>query len=87
MRAERMREILNKAMADNRAVELNANHAYTKKITETKFKKRARKGFNNCEFRVHRGYSPTLVAENLTDLGYEIKRSSKNGKQYILVKW
>ena len=87
MKAKTMREILNKTMADNRAVELNANHTYAKKITETKFKKRAIKGFNNCEFKVRRRYSPTLVLENLTDLGYEVKRITKNGKPYILAKW
>lgn len=82
-----MRDLTNKTKDNKRTAELNENYAYAKKITDRKFVRKAKKGLNSCEFKVSRWYSPTLVAEALIDLGYEIQRKSKNGKQYIVAKW
>jgi hypothetical protein len=87
MKAEQMKAITDKAMENSRTVELNANYAYAKTMTDTKFKKRARKGLNNCEFKVRRGYSQRIVTDALIDLGYEVKLISRNGRQFILAKW
>ena len=87
MVAEKMRTLTNKAKDDKKIIELNKNYAYAKKITDRKFVRKARKGLTSCEFKVSRWYKPTLVAESLANLGYEIQLKSKNGKQYIVAKW
>ena len=87
MTAEKMRLLTNKSVEDKRVAKLNEHHAHAKRITETKFRKQARKGFNSCEFKVSRWYKPTLLAESLANLGYEIQLKSKKGKQFILAKW
>ena len=87
MTAEKMRILTNKRIEDKRVAKLNEHHAYAKRITDTKFRRKASKGFNSCEFKVSRWYKPSLVAESLANLGYEIQLKSKNGKQYIVAKW
>ena len=87
MNAEQTRKLMESSM--NAKVEKNRNksRAYARRVTETKFVKRAKKGYNNCEFKVSRWHSPTIVVEALEKMGYEIQRKSKNGKQYVVAKW
>jgi hypothetical protein len=56
-------------------------------VAETKFVRRAKKGYNNCKFKVGRGYSATIVVEALKRMDYEVERKSKNGKAILVVKW
>lgn len=87
MNAEQTRKLMESSM--NAKVEKNRNKskAYARRVTETKFVRRAKKGYNNCEFKVSRWYSPAVVAEALEKMGYEIKRGLKNGKTVLMVKW
>jgi hypothetical protein len=87
MVAEKMKALTNKAKDDKRTADVNVNYAYAKVITDRKFVKQAKKGLSSCEFKIDRGYSPTLVAEALIELGYETQRKCINGKQYIVAKW
>lgn len=82
-----MRQILDKAMEEKMMIRKNKSCSYAKRITETKFEKRARKGFNNCEFKVGCRYSATLVAEALAEMGYGIQKKYKNGKAIVVAKW
>ena len=86
-KAEEMRKIVEKAVEDKRAVRANKSHAYATKVVETKCRKRARKGFNNYQFKMSRWHSPTLVIEHLEAMGFEVKRNSKNGKTILMIKW
>ena len=87
MKAEQTRKLMEESM--NAKIEKNRNksRAYARRMTETKFAKRAKKGFNNCEFKVGRWYSPAVVIETLENLGYEVKRNSKNGRAVLIAKW
>ena len=87
MVAVTMRQILNKAMEEKMTIRKDKSCSYARRMTESKFERRARKGFNNCEFKVSRRHSPTLVAEALVEMGYEVKRNSKNGRAVLVVKW
>ena len=87
MKAEQIRKLMEDAMSAKTEKNRNKSKAYARRITETKFVKRAKKGYNNCEFKVSRWYSPAIVVEELTKMGYEIKRNSKNGKVILVVKW
>ena len=87
MKAEEMRKVMEKAIEDKRVARINESHAYAKRIADTKFRRRALKGFNNCQFKVSRWQSPALVVEQLELMGFEVKRNSKNGKAILVVKW
>ena len=87
MKAEQTRKLMEEVMSAKAERVYRENKAYVRRITETKFVKRAKKGYNNYEFKVSRLYSPAIVVEVLEKLGYEIKRNSKNGKTVLVVKW
>ena len=87
MVAVAMRQILDKAMEEKMMIRKNKSCSYAKRITETKFVRRAKKGYSNCEFKVSRWYSPAVVVEALEEMGYEVKRNSKNGKAVLAIKW
>ena len=87
MKAEQVRKILEETMKVKTEKNCNKSKAYARRVTETKFVKRAKKGYNNCVFKVSRWYSPSVVVETLEKLGYEVKRNSKNGKAVLVVKW
>jgi hypothetical protein len=63
------------------------NRKYANRIVNEKCYKRATKGYNNCEVKISRWYSPTLVAEAIEKMGFEIKRNSKNGRAVLVIKW
>jgi hypothetical protein len=87
LKAEQMRKIMEEAMSAKSDKIHNKSKAYARRVTETKFVKRAKKGYNNCEFKVSRWHSPAVVVETLEKMGYEVKRNSKNGKAVLVVKW
>ena len=87
MKAEQTRKLMEESMKAKAEKSHNKDKAYARRVTETKFVKRAKKGFNNCEFKVGRGHSPAIVVEALEKMGYEVKRNSKNGRAVLVVKW
>lgn len=87
MKAEQTRKLMEETMGAKIEKNRNKSRAYARRLTETKFIKRAKKGYNNCEFKVSRWHSPTIVVEALEKMGYEVKRNSKNGKAVLVVKW
>ena len=87
LRAEQMRKVMEETTKARVEKNRNKSSAYARRITETKFVKRAKKGYNNCTFKVSRWHSPTIVVEALEKMGYEVKRNSKNGRAVLVVKW
>ena len=86
-KAEKMREVMEKAMEEKRLACVDKNRKYANRIVNGKCHKRATKGYNNCEVKVSRWYSPTLVIEAIEKMGFEVKRNSKNGKAILVFKW
>ena len=87
MRAEQTRKLMEEAMNAKTEKMHNKSKAYARRVTETKFARRAKKGYNNCEFKVSRWYSPAIVVEALEKMGYNVQRNSKNGRAVLVVKW
>lgn len=87
MKAEQTRNLMEKAMNAKTEKAYNKSRAYARRVTETKFVRRAKKGYNNCTFKVSRWCSPAVVVEALEKMGYEVKRNSKNGRAVLVVKW
>ena len=87
MKAEQMRKLMEDVTNAKSEKNCNKSRAYARRITETKFVRRAKKGYNNCTFKVSRWYSPSIVVEALEKMGYEVKRNSKNGRAVLVVKW
>lgn len=87
MKAEQTRKLMEEVMRSKTEKAHNKSKAYARRITDTKFVKRARKGYNNCEFKVGRWYSPIVVIETLEKMNYEVKRNSKNGRVILVAKW
>lgn len=86
MKAEQTRKVMEEIIIAKREKQQNKSKAYARRVTETKFIRRAKKGYNNCEFKVSRWHSPTIVIETLEKMGYEVKRNSKNGRAVLIVK-
>ena len=87
MKAEQTRKLMEEVMSAKSEKHCKKSKAYARRITETKFTKRAKKGYGNCEFKVGRCYSPAVVVETLENMGYEVKRNSKNGRAVLVAKW
>lgn len=81
----RAREITEKATANKRNQYLVDCENWVKKITNTKIRYRAQKGYNNIEIRVSRKFNRSRVSEKFSDLGYEVKATANKNK--LLVKW
>ena len=86
-KAEEMRRFTEKATEKQRMARVSKSHKYAQKIADTKLKARAKNGFNNCQFTVSRWQSPTLVVEQFENMGFEVKRNSKNGRAVLAIKW
>ena len=86
-KAEILREIMEKRNEEKRLACVEKNRKYANRIVSEKCRKRATKGYNNCEVKVSRWYSPTLVVEAIEKMGFEVKRNSKNGRAVLIIKW
>ena len=87
MKAEQTRKLMEETMKAKSEKHYNKSKTYARRVTETKLVRRAKKGFNYCNFKVSRWYSSSIVAEELEKMGYEVKRNSKNGRAVLVVKW
>lgn len=81
----RAREITEKATTSKRNQYLADCEKWVKKISDTKIRYRAQKGFNNVEIRVSRKFNRSRVSEKFTALGYEVKATANKNK--LLIKW
>lgn len=86
-KAERMREVMNKAIEEKRVINVEKNRKYANRIVNGKCHKRALKGFNHCEVKLSRFYNPTLTTNVIEEMGFEVKRNSKNGRAVLNIKW
>lgn len=85
--AEKMREITNGSHKAQEEKVAKDHSKYVLHLINTKIHKRAKKGMSNFKFKVSRGYLASVVAERFADKGFDVVRASKNGKQYLTVKW
>lgn len=60
---------------------------YVDRLMDTKIRRRALKGYNNCIIKLRKYESPALVSELFINNGFVTQLASKNGKQYIKVIW
>lgn len=86
-KAERLREVMEKRNEEKRFAYAEENRKYANRIVSKKCYKRASQGYNHCEVKIKKKYSPALVIEAIEKMGFEAKRSSKNGKTILMIKW
>ena len=87
-KAEMLRKVTTKAN-EERANKRKAKHRkLAEKVIHTKLYKEAKRGATRAEFVLKRGYSPSLIIEELAKNGFDASDSKmKNGKYLIVVKW
>ena len=87
-KAEMLRNITTKTN-EARTNKRKAKHRkLAEKVIHTKLFKEATKGATRAEFVLKRGYSPSLIIEELANNGLDASDSKmKNGKYLIVVRW
>lgn len=87
MNAEKIREITNKVNAAKRNKRVNECAVYAAHLIDTKITKVAHKGHTCTELKIHKKYSASLTANELRERGFTVGQKSKNGRQFLTVKW
>ena len=87
-KAEMLRNVTTKTN-EERANKRKAKHRkLAEKVIHTKLYKEAKRGTTRAEFVLKRGYSPSLIIEELAKNGFDASDSKmNNGKYLIVVKW
>lgn len=85
--AIKLREICNSVNQKNRDDRVKAHRHYAKKIYESRLLKKANKGYTCYTLKVGKKYSAFLTQTAFEDLGFSVHQSSKNGRQYLIIKW
>ena len=87
-KAEMLRNVTTKTN-EERANKRKAKHRkLAEKVIHTKLYNEAKKGATIAEFVLKRGYSPSLIIEELAKNGFNASDSKMdNGKYLIVVKW
>lgn len=86
-KAEKIREITNKA-CEQRKNEILAKHdKYANKIINGKVMLAATLGLGACTVKIKKRFSPTLIKEALEKHGFEVTESRKNGRSIFKLKW
>lgn len=85
--AERMRKITNEVVESERAKYVAKNVKYANKIVNRKVRSRAEIGRGSCAVKVNRRYSPSLVVDAISDMGFDVVRNSKKGRAVLTIKW
>jgi hypothetical protein len=86
-KAERMREITDRA-SEQRKNEILAKHEkYANKIINGKVMLAATLGLGACSVKIKKRFSPTLTKDALEKHGFEITESRKNGRSIFKLKW
>ncbi len=86
-KAERLREVTEQAIENKRLANIDKNRKYASRLVSGKCHRRALKGYNSCEVKIPRWYTPSLVIEEVERMGFEVKRNSKNGRTVLVIKW
>jgi hypothetical protein len=85
--AERMRKITDEVVKSERAKYVAKNVKYANKIVNRKVRNKAESGRGSCAVKVSRRYSPSLVVDAISDMGFNVIRNSKNGRAILTIKW
>ena len=87
-KAEMLRNITTKTNEERVNKRKTKHRKLAEKVIHTKLYNEARKGATIAEFVLKRGYSSSLIIEELANNGLDASESkTKNGKCLIVVKW
>lgn len=86
-KAEQTRKIMEEANAEKQRLRDAEHSRYAIKLISGKVCRRAKKGFNNAKVKVPKKYSSMVVADKLANGGFDVVRSSVNGKAVLTIKW
>lgn len=85
--ADKLREICNSVNRKKRDDRVQAHRHYAKKIYESRLLKKAYKGSACYTLKVGKKYCALLTKTAFEDLGFGVRQESKNGRQYLTIKW
>ena len=86
-KAEKMREITNKALEQKRVESVAKHHNYVDRIVNRKVNFAANLGRSSVVAKIKPKYSTAIIVEELTRYGFEVKQASKNGRAILTIKW
>jgi hypothetical protein len=86
-KAEKMREITNKALEQKRVESVAHHHNYVDRIVNRKVNFAANLGRSSVVAKIKPKYSTAIIIEELTRYGFEVKQASKNGRAILTIKW
>ena len=86
-KAEQIRKIMEETIAEKQRMRDVEHSRYAIKLISGKVCRRAKKGFNNAKVKIPKRYSSLAVADKLANGGFEVVRSSVNGKAVLTIKW
>lgn len=86
-KAEKMREITNKALEQKRVESVAKHHNYVDRIVNRKVNFAANLGKSSVVAKIKPKYSTAIIIEELTRYGFEVKQASKNGRAILTIKW
>lgn len=86
-KAEKMREITNKALEQKRVESVAKHHSYADRIVNRKVNFAANLGKSSVVAKIKPKYSTAIIVEELTRYGFEVKQASKNGRAILTIKW
>jgi 3-phosphoglycerate kinase len=86
-KAEKMREITNKALEQKRVESVARHHNYVDRIVNRKVNFAANLCKSSVVAKIKPKYSTAIIVEELTRYGFEVKQASKNGRAILTIKW
>lgn len=88
MKADLMRIITNRKNDERETKRIEKHRKYANKLIETKIRKEASRGGSIIELIIKKGYSPTLMKEQLEVHGFNMTETkAKNGKPLLVATW
>lgn len=86
--AQAMRTIVNKTQEERRNKKIANHQKYAEKIVARLVSKNARKGLTSLIFEPKKKYSPSLLVEQLSAMGFDMSESKMTKGKYLLkLKW
>jgi hypothetical protein len=85
--AIKLREIANQFNQKHRIDRVGMHKIYAQKLYDSKLTKKAKKGWHYDIVKVGKKYSAFLTKTALEDMGFSVHQSSKDGRQYLTIKW
>ena len=80
MRAVQAKELTKQAQSVKQNRYIAKHERYAKKITDTKVKKAANKGYSSTMIKPSMRFNKSLLADKIREFGYDTKIGSKNIK-------